>query len=206
MQPHSLALMYAHGNSAVPKDLGKAIQWYELAAKKGVALAQHNLAACYANTDGPDRNLRLAAFWFHKAAEQGLRLSMESLRAYMLSARVLSGIPIGRNIGRPEQRQRRIRTIQLRSYISRSYLVRNAQRYFPPRGCTTSNNMATVIAGLKSFGVSDNFVRGTLFLFAATQMRTSDTITARGQRNGATVALWSTISTRVAGGVLGENA
>ena len=177
---HSLALMYAHGNSAVPKDLGKAIQWYELAAKKGVALAQHNLAACYANTDGPDRNLRLAAFWFHKAAEQGLRLSMESLsRIYAF------GEGVERDPDWAEHWKARAAATEDPNYPATQLhqpVIPSSQRLevFPSElGYMTSNNMATVIAGLKSFGVSDNFIRGSLFLFAATAMRTSETITPK---------------------------
>jgi TPR repeat protein len=76
---HNLALMYERGNSAVTRDLGKAIRWYELAALKGIPQAQHNLAACYAHPESPVRDLQVAALWFHKAAEHGLVLSMDSL-------------------------------------------------------------------------------------------------------------------------------
>ena len=76
---YNLATMYERGNSAVKRDLGKAIRWYELAALKGIPEAQHNLAACYAHPESPVRDLQVAALWFHKAAEHGLALSMESL-------------------------------------------------------------------------------------------------------------------------------
>jgi uncharacterized protein len=42
-------------------------------------IAQHNLGACYANSDSPNKDLETAAFWFHKGAEHGLKLSMASL-------------------------------------------------------------------------------------------------------------------------------
>lgn len=75
----ALAAMYESGNTALNRDLGKAIHWYELAAAKGIPEAKHNLASCYAHPESPVRDLEVAARWFHAAAEHGLTLSMQSL-------------------------------------------------------------------------------------------------------------------------------
>ena len=66
-------------DGGVPRDLAKAIHWYTQAAEKGIAIAQHNLAACYAHPESPIIDLELAAYWFHQAADHGLKLSMQSL-------------------------------------------------------------------------------------------------------------------------------
>jgi uncharacterized protein len=76
---YNLAAMYETGTTAMDRDLGRAIHWYELAAAKGIPEAKHNLAACYANPESPVRDLAVAARWFHAAAEHGLVLSMQSL-------------------------------------------------------------------------------------------------------------------------------
>jgi TPR repeat protein len=76
---YNLAAMYERGNTALDRDLGRAIRWYELAAVKGIPEAKHNLAVCYANPESPVRDLEVAARWFHAAAEHGLTLSMQSL-------------------------------------------------------------------------------------------------------------------------------
>lgn len=50
-----------------------------IAAEGGIPTAQQNLGACLAHTDATNRDLEKAAYWFHKGAESGLRLSMLSL-------------------------------------------------------------------------------------------------------------------------------
>ena len=50
-----------------------------IAAEKGLPTAQHNLGACLAHPDATNQDFEMAAYWFHRGAESGLRLSMLSL-------------------------------------------------------------------------------------------------------------------------------
>jgi hypothetical protein len=76
---YALGAAYERGNEAVPRDLGQAIRWYRVAAEKGLTIAQHNLACCYAHPDSPLKDMPTALMWFHKAAEGGSKLTMENL-------------------------------------------------------------------------------------------------------------------------------
>ena len=50
-----------------------------ISAKRGEAEAQYNLANCYANGEGIDKNINEAVNWWHKAAEQGLAKAQYNL-------------------------------------------------------------------------------------------------------------------------------
>jgi TPR repeat protein len=61
------------------RNLELAFQWYTVAAKAGNVIAQHNLAAAYANGSGTSIDLIEAQFWYLKAAKRGSYLSQECL-------------------------------------------------------------------------------------------------------------------------------
>lgn len=64
-----LGVSYLNG-IGVPKDAGKAVEWFSKAAEQGLAWAQNDLARCYYNGNGMPRDVRKAVEWYHKAAEQ----------------------------------------------------------------------------------------------------------------------------------------
>ncbi len=56
--------------------------WYAAAAKQGNRKAMHNLAVAYAQGSGVTKNFAVAAQWFTRAAELGLRdFAVQSGRA-----------------------------------------------------------------------------------------------------------------------------
>jgi TPR repeat protein len=55
----------------VPKDLQKAAELFQEAAKQGYAAAQYNLGVCYQAGQGVPKDLEKAAELFEKAAAQG---------------------------------------------------------------------------------------------------------------------------------------
>lgn len=62
--------------------LGKyeeAAKWYRVAAERGYAQAQYNLAAMYEKEQGVAQDYPQAAYWYRKAAEQGLVLAQFSM-------------------------------------------------------------------------------------------------------------------------------
>ena len=81
-----VAARYAEGR-LVPRDLTKAAQWYELAAERGVAVAQYRLASLYERGQGVAKDPSVAADWYRRAATQGNTGAMHNL-AVMLSAGV----------------------------------------------------------------------------------------------------------------------
>ncbi len=52
-------------------DAAKALEWWQMAAKKKQAEAQCNLGICYANGRGVEQSYKKACKWFKKAAKQG---------------------------------------------------------------------------------------------------------------------------------------
>jgi hypothetical protein len=62
--------LYAKGDG-VPKDFGKAVEYYRRSAVQGYARAQNNLGAFYARGWGVTQDFAEALKWFRKAAEQG---------------------------------------------------------------------------------------------------------------------------------------
>jgi TPR repeat protein len=75
---YNLGLLYARGQG-VPRDYGKAAEWYRKAADSGVAAAEYNLGVMYANGQGVERNQSEASRWFSKAAEQGVTAAQINL-------------------------------------------------------------------------------------------------------------------------------
>lgn len=55
-------------NACSPRE---AVEWHQEVASKGWAPAQYNLACCYANGNGIQRDMSEAAKWFGEAAKQG---------------------------------------------------------------------------------------------------------------------------------------
>ena len=72
---YNLGLMYDKGNAVIAPDLGKAADLYKIAAERGIVPAMQNLAVCYSRRSDQSA----AAHWFHRAADHGSRLGMESL-------------------------------------------------------------------------------------------------------------------------------
>lgn len=62
--------MYECGQGVTKND-AEALKWFQLAAKQGVAIAQRNLGALYANGQGVTKNDVEALKWYSLAAEQG---------------------------------------------------------------------------------------------------------------------------------------
>jgi TPR repeat protein len=65
-----LGLMYATGKG-VPKDVAKAVEWFQKAAALGNSDAQNNLGVSYANGYGVPKDAAKAVEWYQKAAAQG---------------------------------------------------------------------------------------------------------------------------------------
>ena len=74
----------------VPRDDGRAADYYRRAAEQGHAKAQNNLAVMYLQGQGVKKDEKEAAKWFRKAAEQGAALAQDTLG--MMYARGL-GVP-----------------------------------------------------------------------------------------------------------------
>ena len=53
------------------QNFAEAAKWWGLAAEKGNADAQTNVADCYFEGEGVERSHELAAKWYQKAADQG---------------------------------------------------------------------------------------------------------------------------------------
>ena len=64
-----VGMCYQHGFGIV-KDLIKATTLFKIAANKGYASAQHNLAYCYENDHGVEMSTIIAIEWYRKAAAQ----------------------------------------------------------------------------------------------------------------------------------------
>lgn len=62
--------MYEKGDG-VEQNWSQAVAMYQMAAEKGDAQGQFNLAWCYYNGKGVNKNLKEATKWFQKAADQG---------------------------------------------------------------------------------------------------------------------------------------
>lgn len=73
------ATAYEHGEG-VPRNPILAATLYCKGARLGDAQAQYNLGWMYANGRGVERSDRIAAFFFHAAAEQGLEAAQRMLK------------------------------------------------------------------------------------------------------------------------------
>jgi TPR repeat protein len=69
----------SYEGDGVEQSYVEAANWYRIAAEKGHAASQHNLAIMYENGEGFDRNIAEAAKWYQKAAAQGHAGSQNNL-------------------------------------------------------------------------------------------------------------------------------
>jgi TPR repeat protein len=67
---YNIGVMYQQG-LGTPKDLEKALQWYEKAAVGGDARAQYNLGLMHYTGEGTQQDFSTAAHWLAKSADQG---------------------------------------------------------------------------------------------------------------------------------------
>ena len=67
---YRIGVIYENGDG-VPKDMKKAVEWYQKAAEQGNAAAQYSLGACYLKGDGVPKDINKAIEWAQKAAAQG---------------------------------------------------------------------------------------------------------------------------------------
>ena len=65
-----VGILYEEGHG-VPKDVAKAIEWYERAAESGDMAAQFNLGRIYMNGEIVERDLERARDLLQRAADQG---------------------------------------------------------------------------------------------------------------------------------------
>lgn len=70
---------YSRAAAGVEPDLATALQWYESAADKGYAPAQHRVGSFYEKAYGTERDLQTAKVWYERAAEQGNAAAMHNL-------------------------------------------------------------------------------------------------------------------------------
>ncbi|MBI5040001.1 MAG: sel1 repeat family protein [Gammaproteobacteria bacterium] len=75
---HFLGWHY-HKGLGIPVDDGKAVFWWQLAAKSGVPEAQQGLGWAYENGRGIDRDIEQAYFWYARAVTAGDQAAQESL-------------------------------------------------------------------------------------------------------------------------------
>ncbi|PCI05870.1 MAG: hypothetical protein COB78_04645 [Hyphomicrobiales bacterium] len=76
---YRLGNFFEKGHGMV-RDIDEAMVWYRLAAKQGNALAMHNLAVVTAmGTQSAKADLEIAAGWFEKAADLGIKDSQVNL-------------------------------------------------------------------------------------------------------------------------------
>lgn len=66
-----LASIYFIGGEGVPKDDAEAARWYRMAAERGDADAQRNLAQLFKDGVGVAQDYSIAADWCRRSAEQG---------------------------------------------------------------------------------------------------------------------------------------
>ena len=84
---HFLGWHY-HKGLGITADDSKAVFWWQLAAKGGIAEAQQGLGWAYEHGRGTDRNLELAYLWYTRAVANGDQTARESLfeLAHLLTA------------------------------------------------------------------------------------------------------------------------
>ncbi|MDE2629210.1 MAG: sel1 repeat family protein, partial [Burkholderiales bacterium] len=66
----NLGNILATGRDDYPKDIPRALHWYQRAAEVGYASAQYNLGSLYVQGLDVEKNTERAAMWFSKAAAQ----------------------------------------------------------------------------------------------------------------------------------------
>lgn len=80
----------AFDGDGIEQDYVHAANWFKMAAEKGSARSQHNLALMYENGQGITRDLGEAAKWYRMAADQGNAGSQNNLAALYESG---EGVP-----------------------------------------------------------------------------------------------------------------
>ncbi|KAJ1457123.1 hypothetical protein M885DRAFT_427031, partial [Pelagophyceae sp. CCMP2097] len=70
---------YRVGGLGLKKSPKRAVQFYELAAAQGNAIAQNKLGVCYQHGTGVKINYKTAAQWYRRAAEQGCPRAQRSI-------------------------------------------------------------------------------------------------------------------------------
>lgn len=73
---NGIGVCYAYGYY-VEKDMEKAAYWFQKAARKGLDIAQFNLANCYYQGVGMNKDRKLAFYWYRIADNQGLSIAKE---------------------------------------------------------------------------------------------------------------------------------
>ncbi|ORY32717.1 kinase-like protein [Rhizoclosmatium globosum] len=66
------------------EDLAETVMSFQMAADKGCAVAQYNLALCYLNGRGVDKSIAKAVEWYHKSADQGFAAAQYNLALFYL--------------------------------------------------------------------------------------------------------------------------
>ena len=73
-----VGLAYYNG-TGVPKDYGKAFEWWQKAAEQGHKVAQSNMGNCYNRGWGIEKNLDNAHKWWQRASDQDYGMSSFNL-------------------------------------------------------------------------------------------------------------------------------
>jgi len=71
--------MYAQGKGCA-KNMSKAASYYLAAAEKGNKYAQHNIAFCYWDGVGIEKNREKAVMWMRRSAAQGYEKAKKALK------------------------------------------------------------------------------------------------------------------------------
>ena len=71
--------MYAQGKGCT-KNASKAASYYLAAAEKGNKYAQHNIAFCYWDGVGIEKDREAAVMWMRRSAAQGYEKAKKALK------------------------------------------------------------------------------------------------------------------------------
>ena len=96
---NGIGVCYAYGYY-VEKDMEKAAYWFQKAARKGLDVAQFNLANCYYQGAGVNINRELAFYWYKKADDQGLSIAKEMFTLEGTGERMFKKIEDALNVER----------------------------------------------------------------------------------------------------------
>ena len=78
-QINSLGVWHERGLHGLPKNAEKALEYYQLAAAHGNALAMHNIGDLYRQGKGVPHNGAAAFEWYQKAAQAGHAIGLEDM-------------------------------------------------------------------------------------------------------------------------------
>lgn len=71
---------YYQGSNGVEKSYGKAVELWDILAKRGNPLSQYNVALCYYNGKGVEKDIDKAKEYLEKACERGFAPACELLK------------------------------------------------------------------------------------------------------------------------------